>query len=140
MEDKVLKYLTGFRKSHGTQHWLVTMQVQAINNKLSSESTVIVGVPQGSIDGLLLLDLFINGLVSFIQYCTVSNSADDNNNLFSIGKNNDQVKTFLSSDFKIINNWFYVFFYSDTQVKNICRKAGLKLSVLLTLKRLGGSI
>ena len=139
MEDKVLKYLTGFRKSQGTQHWLVTMQVQAINNKLSSESTVIVGVPQGSIDGLLLLDLFINGLVSFIQYCTVSNSADDNN-LFSIGKNNDQVKTFLSSDFKIINNWFYVFFYSDTQVKNICRKAGLKLSVLLTLKRLGGSI
>ena len=109
MEDKVLKYLTGFRKSQGTQHWLVTMQVQAINNKLSSESTVIVGVPQGSIDGLLLLDLFINGLVSFIQYCTVSNSADDNNNLFSIGKNNDQVKTFLSSDFKIINNWFCFF-------------------------------
>ena len=24
-----------------------------------------------------------------------------------MGKNKDQVKTFLSSDFKIINNWFY---------------------------------
>ena len=122
MEDKVLKYLAGFRKSQGTQHWLVTMQVQAINNKLSSESTVIVGVPQGSIDGLLLLDLFINGLVSFIQYCTVSNSADDNNNLFSIGKNNDQVKTFLSSDFKIINNWFYVFFTQILRLKIFVEK------------------
>ena len=122
MEDKVLKYLTGFRKSHGTQHWLVTMQVLAINNKLSSESTVTVGVPQGSIDGLLLLDLFINGLVSFIQYCTVSNSADDNNNLFSIGKNNDQVKTFLSSDFKIINNWFYVFFTQILRLKIFVEK------------------
>ena len=25
MEDKLSKYLTGFRKSHGTQHLLVTM-------------------------------------------------------------------------------------------------------------------
>ena len=80
-------------------------QVQ-INKKFSSESTVVAGVPQGSIDGPLLFNLFINDLVFFIQYCTLSNYADDNN-LFSIGKNKDQVKTFLSSDFKIINNWFY---------------------------------
>ena len=164
MEDKLSKYLTGFRKSHGTQHLLETMlekwkkavdngeyvsalfldlskafdtinhdlllaklkaygfspnalklmhsylnnrkqQVQ-INNKFSSESTVIAGVPQGSIDGPLLFNLFINDLVFFIQYCTLSNYADDNN-LFSMGKNKDQFKTFLSSDFKIINNWFY---------------------------------
>ena len=80
-------------------------QVQ-INNKFISESTVIAGVPQGSIDRPLLFNLFINDLVLFIQYCTLSNYADDNN-LFSMGKNKDQVKTFLSSDFKIINNWFY---------------------------------
>ena len=109
MEDKLSKYLTGFRKSHGTQHLLVTMlekwkkavdngeyvsalfldlskafdtinhdllklmhsylnnkkqQVQ-INNKFSSESIVITGVSQGSIDGLLLFNLFINDLVFF---------------------------------------------------------------------------
>ena len=80
-------------------------QVQ-IKNKFSSENTVIAGVPLGSIDGLLLFKLFVNDLVFFIQYCTLSNYADDNN-LFSIGKNKDQVKTFLSSDFKIINNGFY---------------------------------
>ena len=68
-------------------------QVQ-VNNKFSSESTVVAGVPQGSIDGPLLFNLFINDLVFFIQYCTLSNYADDNN-LFSIGKNKDQVKTFL---------------------------------------------
>ena len=80
-------------------------QVQ-INNKFSSESTVIAGVPQGSIDGPLLFNLIINNLVFFIQQCTLSNYAD-NNNLLSMGKNKDQVKNFLSSDFKITNNWFY---------------------------------
>ena len=156
MEDKPSKYLTGFRKSHGTEHLLVTMlekwkkavdngdcvsalfldiskaldtinhdlllaqlklihsylnnrkqQVQ-INNKFSSESTVNVGVPQGSIDGPLLFNIFINDLVFFIQYCTLRKYANDNN-LFSMGKNKDQVqvKTFLSSDFKMINNWFF---------------------------------
>ena len=80
-------------------------QVQ-INNKFSSESAVIAGAPQGSINGNLLFNLFINDHVFFIQYCTLS-TYDDDNNLFSMGKNKDQVKTFLSSDFKIINNWFY---------------------------------
>ena len=80
-------------------------QVQ-INNKFSSEGTVIAGVPQGSIDEPLFFYLFINDLVFFIQYCALSNYANDTN-LFSIGKNKDQVKTFLSSGFKIINNWFY---------------------------------
>ena len=80
-------------------------QVQ-INNKFSSESTVIAGVPQGSIDGPLLFNLFINDLIFFIQCCTLSNYADDNN-LSSIGKNKHQVKTFLSLNFKIKNNWFY---------------------------------
>ena len=82
----------------------IKQQVQ-VNKKFSSESTVIAGFPQGSIDGPLLFNLFINDLVFFIQYCTLSNYADDNN-LFSMGKNKDQVKTFLSSDFKIISNWF----------------------------------
>ena len=153
-------------------------QVQ-INNKFSSESNVIPWVPQGSIDWPLLFNLFINDLVFFIQYSTVSNYADDNN-LFSMVKNKDQVKTFLSSDFKIINNWFSENFMVlnpekshficigqkiddaetlnfnnfviknskeveilgitldrnmnfHTHIKNICRKAGQKLSALLRI-------
>ena len=108
----------------------------------------------------------------------LNNYGDDN--LFSMCKNKDQVKTFLSSDFKIINNWFYEKFMvlnpeksyficigqkiddaetlnfnnfaikndkeveilgitSDrnmnfhAHIKNICRKAGRKLSALLRI-------
>ena len=94
-------------------------QVQ-INNKFSSESNVIPWVPQGSIDGPLHSNLFINDLVFFIQYSTLSNYADDNN-LFSMVKNKDQVKTFLSSDFKITSNWFYEsFMVSNLEKVTLC--------------------
>ena len=178
IEDKLSKYLTGFRKSHATQHLLVTIhekwkkavdnsalfldlskafdtsnhdlllaklkaygfspnalklmhsylnnreqQVQ-INNKFSSESSVIAGVPQGSI--------VLNDLVFFIQYCTLSNYADDNN-LLSMGKNKDQVKTFLSSDFKIINNWFYENFMVSNPEKSHFMCVGQKIDDAETL-------
>ena len=237
MKYKLLKCLTGFRKSHGTLYLLVTMlekwqktvdkgeyvsalfmdlskafdtinhdlflaklkaygfslnavklmhrylknrkQQVRINNKFSSENIVIAGVPRGSIDGPLVFNLFINDLIFLIQYCTLSNYADDNN-LFSIRKNEDEIKNILSSDFRIVNDWFYENFmvlnpekshficlgkdiddtetliFNDltlknskeveilgiilhrsmgfnTHIKNICRKAGQKLSTLLRI-------
>ena len=77
-----------------------------INNKFSLERNVIAGVPRGSIDGPLLFNLFINDLVFFIQYSVLSNYADDNN-LFVIGKNKEDIKSLLLLDFEIVNNWFY---------------------------------
>ena len=56
-----------------------------INNKFSSERDVATGVPQGSIDGPFLLNLFTDDLILFIQECTLNNYTDDNN-LFISGE------------------------------------------------------
>ena len=74
-----------------------------INNKFSLERNVIAGVVQGSFDGPLLFNLFINDLVFFIQYSVLSNYADDNN-LFVIRKNKEDIKSLLLLDFEIVNN------------------------------------
>ena len=154
------------------------MQVQ-INNKFSSERDVFAGVPQGSIDGPLLLDLFINDLTFFIEQSTLSNYVDDNNFLIS-GEDKELIKSMLSSDFMIVDDWFFenhmilnpgkCYFMcigknvSDSEllnlndlnlkncqeaeilgitldrnlnfkghIKNVCRKAGQKLSALLRI-------
>ena len=70
-----------------------------INNKFSLERNVIAWVPQGSVDGPLLLCRCNN-------YADVSNYADDNN-LFVIGKNKEDIKSLLLLGFQIVNNWFY---------------------------------
>ena len=62
----------------------------------------------------------------------LSNYVDDNN-LFSMGKNKDQVKTFLSSDFKIINNWFYENFMVLNQEKSHFMCIGQKIDDTETL-------
>ena len=103
-------------------------QVQ-INDKFNSESTIIAWVPHSSIYGPLPFKLFTNDLVFFIPYCTLSNYSDGNN-LFSMSKNKDQVKTFLSPDFKIINNWFYENFMVLNPEKSHIMCIGQKLMML----------
>ena len=76
-----------------------------INNKFSSERDVITGVPQGSRDVPLLFNLFVNDLVFFIEECTLSNYADDNNLSYS-GENKELITSMLSSDFMIVVDWF----------------------------------
>ena len=163
MQNKLSKYVTGFRKSHGTQHSLMIMlekwknvldkgeyvcvlfmdlskafdtinhdlllaklraygfsnnalnlmcsylknrkQRRQINNNFSSEKKIIARVPQGSIDGPLLFNLFINDLIFFIT-TFLSNYADDNS-LYNTGKDLELVKSVLVNDFRAVKEWFY---------------------------------
>ena len=147
-----------------------------INNSLSSTKKVHAGVPQGSIDGPLLFNLFINDSVLFLT--DTFNYADDNN-LYSIGKDRDLIKNLLRKDFRALTEWFFKSYMVlnqkkchymcigkntkngkfgfdnlilenskeevvlgvtidnkltfDSHMKNICRKAGLKLGALLRI-------
>ena len=67
---------------------------------------VIVGVPQGSMDGPFLFNLFVNDVILFICFSTLSNYADDNN-LFATETDTQLINQMLLSNFRTVKNWFY---------------------------------
>ena len=81
-------------------------QAVQINNNFSSYKKVQAGLLQGSIDDLLLFNLFVNDLVLFLSKTFLSNYADDNN-LYSIGKELNIIKEKLQKDFEVVTDWFF---------------------------------
>ena len=67
-----------------------TQQRVCVNNNFSSWDKIIAGVPQGSIVGPLLFNIFINDLV-FVSSSNLSSYADDNT-LYTSGFNLEEVK------------------------------------------------
>ena len=81
-------------------------QLVRVNSNFSSWEKIITGVPQGSILGPRLFDIFINGLFVFASSSNLSNYADDNS-LYAFGFNLEEVKSCLGTDFDAVTKWFY---------------------------------
>ena len=76
-----------------------------INNTFSSWSEIYLGVPQGSILGPLLFNIFLNDIFYFVNNSSLCNYADDNT-LFAFDRDKEKVKTDLYSDFETLHTWF----------------------------------
>ena len=98
----------GFSKSslHLLKHYLSERyQCTKIGHVFSEWLLIALGVPQGSILGPLLFNIFINDIVYFIEHTDLCNFADDNT-IYRCDDNIASVMTFLQHDLSRILNWF----------------------------------
>ena len=73
----------------------------------SDSTEVITGVPQGSILGPLLFNIFLNDIFMFISKCNLCNYADDKT-LYSTGKDLNRIRRNLEMDFMMLHQWFHL--------------------------------
>ena len=78
-----------------------------IGSSYSSWRDIVKGVPQGSLLGPLLFNIFINDLFLFIRKSGVCNFVDDNT-LYSVGKNIENVISDLKTDLVGVMEWFKI--------------------------------
>ena len=76
-----------------------------VGSTLSSWLLILKRVPQGSILGPLLFNIFINDLISFIEKTEICNFADDNT-IYSCANDMSKVISNLTQDLKTVLSWF----------------------------------
>ena len=76
-----------------------------IGSTVSDWLKILLGVPQGSILGPLLFNIFINDIFLFITSCKICNFADDNT-LYACGVSVQDVIFKLTSDMASVMEWF----------------------------------
>ena len=78
----------------------------SITSSFSDWTEVITGVPQSSILGPHLFNIFLNDIFMFILKCNLCNYADDNT-LYSTGKGLNRIRKNLQMEFMILHQWFH---------------------------------
>ena len=93
--------LVTFMKSYLTNR----LHCCKINNYFSEWGKVLNGVPQGSILGILLFNIFLNDIFLSLQKCDLANYADDST-LNTSDKSISNMNS-LSHDFTVWSKWFH---------------------------------
>ena len=76
-----------------------------VNNSFSSWSDILSGIPQGSILGPLLFNIYLNDIFFFINETGLTNYGDDNTP-YAINSNVDTLIATLENDTKTLIEWF----------------------------------
>ena len=76
-----------------------------MNGSFSSWKSVVRGIPQGSVLGPLLFNIYINDLLLFIQDSDICNYADDTT-IYTCNKSIDNIVHMLENDCAIALKWF----------------------------------